>query len=323
MKTKVFGVLSLSVVLSIFRIYIIGNVIETDSGFYIRGNRLPDIFNILLVLAAVFCMTVLFNKKLKMSAAISDIKSGWSVFSYISLGISFLACGILYYFRFTSNVKVDSLELFIMFLSFFAAILMIVASAAMNKKEKPFSICYMILSPSIWFAICLISEFKGLTTIVAISEYLYEVLTICVIILFFYYFARLFIGSKTYHKAAFYGLLSIMGIFVSVLPKFYYYILGTENVFITSFKPEYVVYAVCLIFIPVNLIVLSKRLTPEIVLVESDEESETEENSVEDEPRAVREPLNIEVEVNGEVTEEPQDTKVDEGKFEENKDDEN
>ncbi|MDP4153093.1 MAG: hypothetical protein Q8865_06615 [Bacillota bacterium] len=276
MKTRISVLFTFGAVLSVFRILIIKNDIEPITGFYKTGSVFPTVFYVLLVLACAFAVLPLLDKRRGYKIEPQKVRMGtFGVITCVMLGISFAVSAVLYYFKFTSGTASKALEVVLMFASAVAAFLMLAVSGIIGKEKKPFEICYLMLGVSGWYAVKLIKAFKGLTTIVTISEYLLEVIATCALVLFFYYFSKALTGSAVSAYVSMYGGLSIILVFVAVIPKIYYYIIGTDGIFITPFLPEYIPSAVSLLFISVGMIQIYKALVdPVVEVVEEQKEDE-------------------------------------------------
>ncbi len=248
MKLRSILCFAAAIPLGILRILVIKTSVEVESGFYVKGAVLPTVFTVLCLAAlAAFAAVSLSYRKTKHSETLNGgafALAGTAVFA-----ISLLWCGI------TAILAGNTLH---GALAVVGGVALVVGAPAHMMPDKAAHLPVCLLIPSVWCAYNLITVFRQFSTIVTISDYLLEALSLTALLLFVFYAAKAYIDGNSSAMLHFSAYAVFLGVFVTALPSLYFTISG-EAAFSIDFTKDIAVLASMLIYAPATIYTVEKN----------------------------------------------------------------
>jgi len=234
------------------RTYIIMFDIDPKTGFYNGSRNLVTIVNILLFVVTVLLVAPLVIKSYKKLEAAPRRSITIGVISAVA-ALAFCINAVYEFYLLASST--GGVGVFInSMLEFAAAAFFLLFSWASFKGGR---IAFPIASllPVIWATVHLMAAFMHYTTVVNISEYLFDMLKMAFVMIFFYYHARftgrVTNGNELKGMLAF-GLPAVFFSLISILPR---YIAMTFGRTVTFDLPEDLLFVVLSVYIAAVLYV--------------------------------------------------------------------
>ena len=234
------------------RTYIIMFDIDPKTGFYNGSRNLVTIVNILLFVVTVLLVAPLVIKSYKKLEAAPRRSITIGVISAVA-ALAFCINAVYEFYLLASGT--GGVGVFInSMLEFAAAAFFLLFSWASFKGGR---IAFPIASllPVIWATVHLMAAFMHYTTVVNISEYLFDMLKMAFVMIFFYYHARftgrVTNGNELKGMLAF-GLPAVFFSLISILPR---YIAMTFGRTVTFDLPEDLLFVVLSVYIAAVLYV--------------------------------------------------------------------
>ncbi len=228
-----------AVLLGILRIFVIKKSVEVESGFYVKGDALSTVFTVLCIaLIVLFAVVSLSFKGKKYRENMSGGKFVLAASAIFAAAL--LWCGVN---------SVLSGNMLVGVLALLGGVSLVIGSPAHMMPDKASYLPVFLLIPSVWGVYNLITVFRRFSTIVTISDYLLQTLSLTAMLLFIFYSAKAFIDGNSSAILHFSAYAVFMGVFVTALPSIYF-TLSREAVFCTPFTSDMAVLASMLIYAP-------------------------------------------------------------------------
>lgn len=246
-KRSIFCLFS-AVVLGVLRVVTVRTSVFPDNGFYIDGTLLSKVFPVLYAAVIVLFAIISFTFKKKMFD--EQLRGGiFGAAATAILAISFVWCGV------TTLLSGSAAQGILALIG--AAALIIAAPAHVMKGDSAIlPLCLLI--PCVWCSINLMLVFRSYSTIVTISDYLLDALSLTAMLLFLFYSAKAYVNNSGSAMLHFSGYFAFLGVFVTALPaaiaKF-----GSAEVFSIKFTPDLIVLAAMIIYIPMTVYTVEKN----------------------------------------------------------------
>ena len=176
----------IAIPLGILRIFVMKTSVELQSGFYVKGTYMPCVFTLLCICALIlFAVVSLSCREKKYSV---NLKGGISSFAGTAVfAMTLLLCAVT---AFLDGYTVMGV------LAGIGAVSLIIGAPAHMISEKALYLPVFLLIPSVWCAYNLITVFRRYSTIVTISDYLLQVLSLTALLLFVFYSAKMYIDRN-------------------------------------------------------------------------------------------------------------------------------
>lgn len=201
------------------RMYLVMRDIDPSTGFYKTGGTLVTALNAVLAVSALLILVLVLVRGKKTTGA-QNVKREGPVFPAV-LGFGFLfEAGYSFYQMMAVRGGVGAMLSGLAGVCA-AAYFFLAASAAGRRSGERYPIA--ALFPVVWAVIHLMVSFMHYTTVINISEYLYDMLKMVFVMIFFYYYARYEGGVSNAHEIrgmAAFGLPAVIFTAVSVLPRY-------------------------------------------------------------------------------------------------------
>ncbi len=228
-----------AILLGVLRIFVIKNSVEVESGFYVKGDVLATVFTVLCIaLIVLFAAVALSFKGKKHSENMSGGKFVLAASAIFAAAL--VRCGVDGILSGNTLAGV---------LAVIGGIAVIIGAPAHVMPEKASYLPVFLLVPSVWGVYNLITVFRKFSTIVTISDYLLQTLSLTALLLFIFYSAKAFIDGNSSAILHFSAYATFLGVFVTALPSIYF-TLSREAVFCTPFTSDFAVLASMLIYAP-------------------------------------------------------------------------
>lgn len=204
------------------RLNLLLNYIDKETGFYTTpSNSYINYFEYILLFSVIICIFIGIVFSFKNKININETAKKLLGYFWILISLSLLSDLVLQ----TTNLssKISLLSLF----SIFFLIISIITFGTLSKtliKGNSFSSAksVLMLSPTIYIALKLISVFISHQTITGISEYIFEIVFSVSLLLFIFYSSRLIIGENSKKVVFFTSTLSLITFILGasiMLPK--------------------------------------------------------------------------------------------------------
>ena len=230
--------------------------IDPKTGFYTGGARWVLLLNILLAVCTAAMLAPLGMKSLKaVPARLRDSRASGILTAL--LAAAFLVDAADEFAQVLANRTAGSL-----FISF-AALLsagFFTALSVMHFRRGGAAYPLAALFPAVWAIIHLMVSFMHYTTIVNVSEYLYDMLKMVFIMIFLYYYARC--AGKVSNRMEAGGMLAfgmpaVLFTMVSTLPRYIAWLCRLRSISLAV--PEDLVYILLSVYILVILADVFRR----------------------------------------------------------------
>jgi hypothetical protein len=202
------------------RTYIIMFDIDPKTGFYNGGSSLVTIVNILLFVVTVLLMTPLIIKSYKKLEAAPRRSIAIGIISAV-LALTFCINAVYEFYLLASST--GGVGVFINSMLEFAVSAFFISFAVASFKGGRIAFPIASLLPVIWATVHLMAAFMHYTTVVSVSEYLFDMLKMVFVMIFFYYHARftgrVTNGNELKGMLAF-GLPAVFFSLLSILPRY-------------------------------------------------------------------------------------------------------
>ncbi len=219
-----------------FRVHLLINFIEPETGFYIHGTQMGTIFKIVTIIACVLVAIVvpLQNKSLKIESLNSE---SMSVVFFASLcGFLFITTfGFGIYYFANGNIK-DV---------FFMLSMLLCVPSSMNffwickKEQRKKSVPQVVLAifPALFYAVRIISVFMDTTTQINVSQRSLSLAMMCALMLMFVSEAGFTIPEKTQrvYSGARYLTLCLICVLLVLVTSVSYLVVSAFWIYETKF----------------------------------------------------------------------------------------
>lgn len=226
------------------RIFIITKFVEQNTGFY-QPSPAITVFHSALILLGVWGIIHYFVMRKK-----SEMIEIVPVFSYsfasVLGAIGYLSALVGSLMALMASEKLNFAYVLMMFSALVGAVAMICSMPTVSRKNGP-ELSLVFIGPLCFTSIHLFRSFLDHVTVASVSEYLFDVIMLCLVLIFQYTDARCRSGQNKRAGMVVSGLLSLPAIAISIIPKIYFTIAGGRPVFSEAFTP---IYAVYLLLIP-------------------------------------------------------------------------
>jgi hypothetical protein len=243
------------------RTYLVMFDTDAVTGFYTSTSVIVPALNILLAVATFIMLVPFFFSYLRKVEFIHQRSIPRALLCYTISASFFLESGHQFYITMIS--RGDAGSFLICIAGFFSAIFFFMfAGAALSKKAIQFPIA--ALFPAFWAVVHLIVSFMHYTTIVNISEYLYDMLKMVFVMVFLYYHARYAGGvsnKRELNGMLAFGLPAVLFSAVSVFPRLIASISGRNTLTLDMFDDvTYLLIAFYIVLVLAELL-LSRHFT--------------------------------------------------------------
>ncbi len=248
MKLRSLLCFAAAIPLGILRIFVIKTSVEVEKGFYVRGAVLPYVFTVLCLAALVlFAAVSLSFRKKKYAGNLSG--GAFALVGTAVFALALLCCGI-------STILSGNIILGTLGVIGGASLIIGAPAHVIPGKEGYLPVCMLI--PCVWGVYNLITVFRRFSTIVTISDYLLQVLSLTALLLFVFYAAKLYNDGGSSVILHFSAYAVFLGVLVTALPALYF-ALTREVVFCTAFTSDLAVLASMLIYAPSIIYTVDKN----------------------------------------------------------------